>query len=104
LEGVRQTAENSIETFRAIIDLRQKVEYQDILTLGKKAALAQKFLHYLYRKPIIDSRETSDQLSVNPSTALRLIEDFIKLGILKELTGYKRNRVFVFERYLRLFD
>jgi Fic family protein len=104
LEGVRQTAENSIETFRAIIDLRQKVEYQDILTLGKKAALAQKFLHYLYRKPIIDSRETSNQLSVNPSTALRLIEDFIKLGILKELTGYKRNRVFVFERYLRLFD
>jgi hypothetical protein len=41
---------------------------------------------------------------VNPSTALRLIEDFIKLGILKELTGYKRNRVFVFERYLQLFD
>ena len=104
LEGVRQTAENSIETFKNIIDLRQQVEYQDILTLGKKTPLAQKFLHFLYRKPITDSRETSDQLSVNPSTALRLIEDFTRLGILKELTGYKRNRVFVFERYLRLFD
>ncbi len=104
LEGVRQTAENSIDTFKAIIDLRQKVEYQDILTLGKKIPLAQKFLHYLYSKPITDSRETSDQLSVNPSTALRLIEDFSRLGILKELTGYKRNRVFVFERYLQLFD
>lgn len=76
----------------------------DILTLGKKAGLAQKFLHYLYRKPITDSRETSAQLSVNPSTALRLIEDFIRLGILKELTGFKRNRVFVFEKYLHLFD
>jgi len=104
LEGVRQTAQNSIETFRAIIDLRQKVEYQDILTLGKKAGLAQKFLHYLYSKPITDSRETSTQLSVNPSTALRLIEDFIKLGILKEITGYRRNRVFAFKRYLKLFD
>jgi len=104
LEGVRQTAENSIETFKAIIALRQKIEYQDILTLGKKTTLAQKFLHYLYSKPITDSRETSDQLSVNPSTALRLIEDFTRLGILKELTGYKRNRIFVFEKYLQLFD
>jgi Fic family protein len=104
LEGVRQTAQNSIETFRAIIELRRKIEFHDILTLGKKAGLAQNFLHYLYGKPIVDSRETSVQLSVNPSTALRLIEDFIKLGILKESTGYKRNRVFVFERYLQLFD
>lgn len=104
LEGVRETAQDSIETFRAIIDLRQKVEYQDILTLGKKAGLAQKFLHYLYSKPITDSRETSAQLSVNPSTALRLIEDFIRLGILKELTGFKRNRVFIFEKYLQLFE
>ena len=104
LEGIRQTAENSIETFKAIIDLRQRVEFRDIMTLGKKVHLAQKFLHFLYSKPITDSRETSEQLSVNPSTALRLIEDFTRLGILKELTGYKRNRIFVFEKYLQLFD
>ena len=104
LEGVRQTAESSINTFRAIIELRQQIEYQDILTLGKKIPLAQKFLHYLYSKPIVDSRETSENLSVNPSTANRLIEDFIKLGILKDVTGYKRNRIFVFDNYLRLFD
>ena len=104
LEGVRQTAESSINTFRAIIELRQQIEYQDILTLGKKTPLAQKFLHYLYSKPIVDSRETSENLSVNPSTANRLIEDFIKLRILKDVTGYKRNRIFVFDNYLRLFD
>ena len=104
LEGVRQTAENSIETFKAIIDLRQEIEYRDILKLGKKTPLARQFLHFLYSRPIVDSRETSDYLSVNPSTAHRLIEDFIKLGILKEVTGYKRNRIFVFEKYLNLFD
>jgi Fic family protein len=104
LEGVRQTAESSIETFKAIIELRQKVEYQDILTLGKKTALARNFLHYLYGKPIIDSREISTQLSVSHSTAIRLIEDFVRLDILKEATGFKRNRVFTFERYLKLFD
>jgi Fic family protein len=104
LEGIRQTAQNSIETFRAIIALRQEIEYQAILTLGKKTKLAQNFLHFLYSKPITDSQETAKQLSVNPSTALRLMDDFVRLGILKEITGYKRNRVFVFEKYLKLFE
>jgi len=103
LEGIRETAESSIDTFKAIIELRQKAEYQDILTLGKKTALAQKFLHCLYSKPITDSREISTLLSVSPSTANRLIEDFIRLGILKESTGYRRNRIFIFEKYLTLF-
>lgn len=104
LEGVRQTAQNSIETFRAIIALRREIEQHAILTLGKKIKLAQTFLHVLYGKPIVDSQETAAQLSVNPSTALRLIEDFVRLGILKEVTGYKRNRIFVFEQYLKLFE
>ena len=104
LEGIRQTCENSIETFKSIIKLRQQYEYQAILTLGKKLKKAQKFLHYLYSNPIIDSQEISKELSINPSTTLRLIEDFINLGILKEITGYKRNRIFIFEKYLQLFE
>jgi hypothetical protein len=42
-------------------------------------------------------------LDVNISTAHRLIQGFEKLNILKEQTGYKRNRVFVFENYIQLF-
>ncbi len=103
LEGIKQTSANSIETFKSIIKLRQEIEYQSILTLGKKTKLARNFLYYLYSKPITDSQDVSKGLSINPSTALRLIEDFIKLGILKEITGFKRNRIFVFDKYLQLF-
>ncbi|MEK7274432.1 MAG: Fic family protein [Candidatus Desantisbacteria bacterium] len=104
MEGIKQTSTSSIETFKSIIKLRQQYENEDILTLGKKTKLAQEFLHYLYSQPITDSQEVSSHLSINPSTALRLIEDFIRLGILKEITGYKRNRVFVFEKYMALFE
>lgn len=104
LEGTRQIAQNSIETFKSIIALRQKTEYQDILTLGKKTKLAQRLLHYLYGRPTTDSQEVSRHLTINTSTALRLIEDFIRLGILKEITGYRRNRIFVFDKYLQLFE
>ncbi|KAF0123031.1 MAG: fic [bacterium] len=104
LEGIKQTAQNSTETFKAIIALRQEIEHRDILTLGKKTKLAQKFIHFLYSKPITDSQEVAKQMAVNPSTALRLIEDFIRLGILKEITGFRRNRIFVFDKYLHLFE
>jgi Fic family protein len=104
LEGVRQTAENSIQTFRQIIELREKYEKGMIPTLGRKTKPALAFLHYLYSKPIVDSQEVASVLSINSSTAIRMIEDFMSLGILKEVTGYKRNRVFVFESYMKLFE
>ncbi len=104
LEGVKQTAVSSVDTFKNIITLRQKIEDHTILSLGKKAKLAKEFLHYLYRKPITESMDVAQYLKINPSTALRLIEDFVRLGILKEITGFKRNRIFVFEQYLKLFE
>jgi Fic family protein len=102
LEGVRQTADNSIETFRGIIALRRQCE-EKILTLGKKAPLATSFLRYLYGHPITDSQCVAAVLDVNITTALRLIEDFERLAIVKETTGYKRNRIFSFDPYIKLF-
>lgn len=104
LEGVCQTAQNSIETFRAIIRLREEVEFPAVAALGKKSTLARQFMRMLYGKPVVDSQETAGLLSVNSSTAHRLIEDFIRLGILEETTGRKRNRIFVYRKYLRLFE
>lgn len=102
LEGVRQTSENSIQTFRSIISLKQEYE-SAILSLGKKTKLAKAFLHYLYSNPITDSQEVAKVFEINSSTAFRLIEDFVQLKILREFTGFKRNRIFVFDEYVKLF-
>jgi Fic family protein len=104
LEGIKQTSENSIQTFKEIIKLRQEIEFRDILTLGKKTKLAQQFVQHLYSNPIVDSQNVASSLSINPSTAFRLIEDFVRLNILKEITGFQRNRIFAFEKYIRLFE
>jgi hypothetical protein len=42
-------------------------------------------------------------LNVTPRTANALINDLERLEILKEQTGFKRNRIYTFEEYLRLF-
>lgn len=103
LEGVRQTSESSIQTFKSIIALRQECE-SSILVLGKKTKLAKEFLHYLYSKPILDSQDVVDKFLIQLPAALRLIDDFVRLEILKEITGNKRNRVFAFSKYISLFE
>ncbi|MBW8327394.1 MAG: Fic family protein [Prolixibacteraceae bacterium] len=102
LEGIRSTSENSIQTFKDIIELRSMVE-DKIISLGKKQALAKSLLQYLYSKPITDTKDVAKTLNINYSTASRLMDDFVRLEILLELTGYKRNRVFSFDDYLKLF-
>lgn len=102
LEGVRVTAENSIFTFKEILVLRASVENK-IITLGKKQLLAKNILNYLYSHPITDMKSIANAVDVSLPTISRILNDFIKLKILTELTGYKRNRMFAFEEYLKLF-
>ncbi|MBK9109875.1 MAG: hypothetical protein IPM92_16255 [Saprospiraceae bacterium] len=102
LEGIRVTAENSILSFKEIIELRAAIEIK-IIKLGKKQMLAKKVLQYLYEQAITDMQSLSSALNTSIPTISRLLNDFIRLEILIELTGFKRNRVFAFEQYLKLF-
>ncbi|WP_194972963.1 Fic family protein [Aquiflexum lacus] len=104
LIGVIETAEASISTFQQILKLREKIEFTQILELGKRQQDAKKILKFLYGNPIIDSAKVAEILDVHASTANRLIKDLIELGILEELTGFKRNRIFAFQAYIDLFN
>jgi DNA-binding MarR family transcriptional regulator len=71
--------------------------------MGKRLPNAQVLLTYLYTKPVVTAADVMNELEVTKQTAHTLIQDFEKLGILKEQTGFKRNRIFIFEEYLNLF-
>ncbi|MAT56777.1 MAG: cell filamentation protein Fic [Ignavibacteriae bacterium] len=103
LVGVITTSENGINTFQNILKLRKDIEENRILTLGKKLPLAKDVLEYLYKNPVIYSNYLIDELNLTKPTAHAIIKDFVNLKILKEVTGQKRNRLFVFEEYLILF-
>jgi DNA-binding MarR family transcriptional regulator len=101
--GIIETANKAIETLNNILKLRDELENKKIITLGKRTPNAMALLQYLYSKPVITVSDVIKKLEVTKQTANTLIQDFEKLGILKEQTGYKRNRIFVFENYLNLF-
>lgn len=102
LTGVIQTAQNSKKTFVEIGTLRDRYREQ-IKNLGKREELAKEFLLHLYSAPIISPRESEQKLGVTAATANRLIKELENLGILKELTGFSRNRLYELHEYLHIF-
>ncbi|MBE0503170.1 MAG: Fic family protein [Desulfuromonadales bacterium] len=102
LVAVTATAEKGQETFRNILALKNEVDGQ-IVSLGRRAENARNLLLHLYQKPLINANSVAKLLDLTPRAANALIKDLESLGILKEMTGFKRNRLFMFEKYLHLF-
>lgn len=102
LMGVITTAKSGKETFEAIIKLRQQYE-QRIVSLGSRTNQGQKLLLVLFSDPIITVKHAAQELNMTFPRVNRMIEDFQKLNILKEITGYSRNRMFALYEYLDLF-
>lgn len=102
LRGVAETAQKGRDVFSQILHLRTEVEAA-VLGLGKRSPTARDSLKVLYRRPVVSAADFATRLSVSSPTANALIRDLIRLGILVEITGFQRGRVYAFERYLKLF-
>jgi Fic family protein len=102
LTAIIKTAEKGQQTFRDILNIRDKMAGK-IVSLGRKAENARKLIMHLYRKPVLSGAAAPQLLGVTPRAANALINDLERLNVLKEITGFKRNRIYVFEEYLRLF-
>lgn len=103
LTGIIETSEKGISTFKKILSLKERIEDELLPVLGKKLPTAKQLMKYLYRKPVVSVQEIKEELKVSLPTANSLIADLVKLKILTEKTGFKRNREFEFTEYLNLF-
>jgi len=103
LEAVIVTANNGVQTFQNILTLKQEMDTL-IVGFGKKAHNASKLIEFLYQRPIISISEIIEPLEISKPTANTLVKEFESKGILKEITGYERNKLFVFDRYLTIYS
>ncbi|MGI8599869.1 MAG: Fic family protein [Chitinophagaceae bacterium] len=103
LEGVTQTCETATSSLQQIMQLRRHCEGSRIITLGKKVPNAKKLLDYLFTQPVITAQDVAKVLNVSLVSSYKMIDDFTQAGILKEATGFKRNRFFIFKEYVDIF-
>jgi len=102
LVGIIETAQKGIETFNNILLLQKEIN-ESIQTLGTRAGNAQKMMTILYQNPIINASKVSNICEISPTSSYKLIADMEKLEILKEITGGKRSKTYIFNKYLNLF-
>lgn len=104
LIGVEESAEKSIQTFKSILLLKEEIEHEKLPRLhARKQANARQLMRMLYQRPIMDINQVSTLLAIRHNTATALVQDFMTQGILAELTGHQRNRLYAFAPYIRLF-
>lgn len=105
LYGVEETAQASADVFKRIIALRQLIE-RDVLPRfsSRRQDNAHQFMRNLYGQPIVDVKWAALNLDIATNTASALIDDFVRFGVLEEITGQSRHRLFAFKNYLKLFS
>lgn len=104
LYGVEETARASAGVFRAVIELKQRIE-RDVLPRfsARRQDNAHDLMRQLYARPVIDVKWVTNILDTTTNTASTLVDDMVKFDVLVEITGQRRNRLFVFNDYLNLF-
>lgn len=104
LHGVEETARGSAGVFRAILALKERIEREVLPRFShRRQENAQQLMRYLYGQPVTDVKAVTALLDTTTNTAASLINDMVELGVLVEMTGQRRNRLFLFHDYLDLF-
>ena len=103
LEGIRQTSDEAVATSKKIIKIKEE-DFKKITKLGRSVPKADLLLSYLFHTPLVTIKDVERIVGIKNPNALRLVNKFVRLGILKEITGKKRNRVFAYQRYINLFE
>jgi len=104
LVAVSATCTQALSTLKQVVALKQQVEGERIHPLGRRIPQAQQLLRLFYQRPVQSARDVAQALGGSATSTNKLLADLENLGILRESTGYKRNRMFVFTEYLALFE
>ena len=104
LSGVVEVSRQATETAAAILRMREECRDRITEQLGRAAANGQRIMNRLFDHPIINVATVRNWLGITPAGANNLVRRLVEAGLLREITGYARNRRFRFDPYLRLFE
>src|SRR3990167_134935 len=103
LKGVIETANQAVSTAQAILNLFTK-DRKKIEAIGKPATSTLIVHSYLQKHPITDAKKAVELCKITLPTANKSLHHLADLGIVKEITGKSRNKVYVYQKYLDILS
>lgn len=104
LRGVAEVGAQATETVRRILLLREEHREGITARFGRAAGHGHRVLERLWTRPTMSVTQVMEITGTTYPAANQLVERFVTNGILTEITGNARNRLFRYDRYWRLFD
>jgi Fic family protein len=95
LRGVVEVSLEATQTARSILALREA---------HRSVVDNPQLLDYLFERPLISVPMVSTRLGCSFTSANKIITQYVKRGLLREITGRRRNRLFRYDSYLALFE
>ncbi len=104
LKGIVEVSRQAADTAKRILLLRE--EHRDLIAarLGRAAGNGHRVLQRLYDMPIVNTKQVQELLGTTYAGANQIVARMVEAGILVEVTGQARNRRFMYQPYVRLFD
>ncbi|SDX81432.1 Fic family protein [Delftia lacustris] len=103
LTGVAQTANQAFEAATHIVDLFRQ-DRERIATEGERANSTLRIHDLFQLNPFLTSNQLVRQTGLSSPTVNTALADLQRLGIIEEVTGRKRGRVFSYRRYLSVLN
>jgi Fic family protein len=102
-EAVIITANQAVDTTRQLADL-SKEDRDKINGLGRAALSALQVHRALLERPIATAGWLVKKTTISPATVNKCLNHLESLGIVSELTGQKRNRLYSYTRYIEIMN
>lgn len=104
LVGIEQTAAKSADTLSKILNFKEMTENSIRQSFGRRSTHAIMLLHALMKNPYVTAEKAATICSLSYKAANDLVKKLQEAGLLTEITGQSRNRMYVFQSYLDLFE
>src|SRR5208337_398533 len=103
LTGVIEISDSAIDTSKRILELQSN--HRNLLWKKKiSSPLAVGILEKLFYVPYVSVNDVAREFSISFQTASTLVAQFEKAGILKEITGRKRDKRYIYSDYINILS
>jgi len=99
LEGVADTARQAVETARVLLQLFE-TDRERIRSLGRIASTVLATHEHLQNHPLTTIQDAAKATEINRTSITRAFEEMAAIGMVEEITGQKRNRIYAYREYL----
>lgn len=103
LEGVAETASGAVETANRLRDMFE-TDARAVRTLGRGAPNAARIFDEFRRRPLTSISGLARRANVAFPTASRAVNALKRLGIVDEITGRQRDRVYAYRQYIEILN